>query len=51
MGLGVKMTQMSNLLDKPVPLKEVAEFLADILTKKLGYNDHRVEGEHPAAAP
>ena len=46
-GLGVQMTQMSNLLDKPVPLNEVAEFLANSLTKKLGYNHHRVEGAHP----
>jgi lipoyl(octanoyl) transferase len=46
-GLGVKMTQMKDLLDTPVSLSEVAEYLASILTKKLGYNDHRVEGDHP----
>jgi lipoyl(octanoyl) transferase len=46
-GLGVTMTQMNDLLDTPVSLNEVAEYLANILTKKLGYNDHRVEGDHP----
>lgn len=46
-GLGVKMTQMNDLLDTPVSLNEVSEHLANILTKKLGYNDHRVEGDHP----
>ncbi|KKK64234.1 hypothetical protein LCGC14_2986270, partial [marine sediment metagenome] len=46
-GLGVKVTQMKDLLDTPVSLNEVAEYLANILTKKLGYNDHRVEGDHP----
>ncbi|MFT7300500.1 MAG: lipoyl(octanoyl) transferase [Porticoccus sp.] len=50
-GLEVKMTQMSNLLNKPVPLNQVAELLADILTKKLGHNDHRIEGEHPLLRP
>jgi len=42
-GLGVPMTQMRDLLGIPVSLKEVSEYLANILTKKLGYNGHRVE--------
>ncbi|MEH6466003.1 MAG: lipoyl(octanoyl) transferase LipB [Porticoccus sp.] len=50
-GLGVKMTQMNDLLDTPVSLNEVAEHLANILTKQLGYNDHRVEGDHPPLCP
>jgi lipoyl(octanoyl) transferase len=44
-GLGVPMTQMNDLLDKPVSLMAVAQVLADILTARLGYNDHRVEGD------
>jgi len=46
-GLGVPMTQMSDLVKEPVTIDEVAAYLADILTSKLGYNDHRVEGDHP----
>ncbi|WP_461519903.1 lipoyl(octanoyl) transferase LipB [Porticoccus sp.] len=46
-GLGVPMTQMNDLLDQPVALSDVAEYLADILTSKLGYNGHLVEGDHP----
>ena len=46
-GLGVPMTQMNDLLEQPVTLQEVSEYLADILTNKLGYNGHHVEGDHP----
>ena len=46
-GLDVPMTQMNNLLDIPVSVEDVAEHLADILTKKLGYNGHRVETAPP----
>ncbi|MCL4161020.1 UNVERIFIED_CONTAM: hypothetical protein GTU68_029403 [Idotea baltica] len=46
-GLGVEMTQMNDLLDSPVTPIEVAEYLADILTAKLGYNDHCVENSLP----
>lgn len=46
-GLNVPMTQMNNLLDIPVSVEDVAEHLADILTKKLGYNGHRVETAPP----
>ncbi|WP_461481806.1 lipoyl(octanoyl) transferase LipB [Porticoccus sp.] len=46
-GLGVPMTQMNDLLEQPVCLQEVAQYLADILTSKLGYNGHLVEGDHP----
>jgi len=46
-GLGVPMTQMNDLLQKKVTLQQVSEYLADILTSKLGYNAHRVEGDHP----
>lgn len=46
-GLGVAMTQMNDLLEQPVTLQEVSEYLADILTRKLGYNGHLVEGDHP----
>lgn len=46
-GLGVPMTQMNDLLEQPVTLQEVSEYLADILTRKLGYNGHLVEGDHP----
>ena len=46
-GLDVPMTQMNNLLATPVSVAEVAEYLADILTKKLGYNGHRVEMNPP----
>ena len=46
-GLGVPMTQMNDLLEQPVTLQEVSEYLADILTNKLGYNGHIVEGNHP----
>lgn len=46
-GLGVEMTQMADLLDSPAPLQDVSEYLADILTKKLGYNGHRVEDGLP----
>ena len=42
-GLGVEMTQMNDLLDSPVTLADVAEYLAKILTAKLGYNSHCVE--------
>ncbi|MDX2463908.1 MAG: lipoyl(octanoyl) transferase LipB [Porticoccus sp.] len=42
-GLDVPMTQMNSLLDIPVSVEDVSEYLADILTKKLGYNGHRVE--------
>ncbi|TNE82608.1 MAG: lipoyl(octanoyl) transferase LipB [Gammaproteobacteria bacterium] len=50
-GLGVPMTQMNDLLDEPVTLREVADYLANILTSKLGYNEHRVEGDHPLLQP
>jgi lipoyl(octanoyl) transferase len=46
-GLGVPMTQMNTLLDTPVTVTEVAKYLADILTKKLGYNGHCVETTLP----
>lgn len=46
-GLGVEMTQMNDLLDSPVTLVEVAEYLAKILTAKLGYNSHRIENNLP----
>lgn len=46
-GLGVPMTQMNDLLLNKVTLQQVSEYLADILTSKLGYNAHRVEGDHP----
>jgi|TARA_R110000851_G_scaffold181511_2_gene329832 lipoyl(octanoyl) transferase len=46
-GLGVVMTQMNDLLAEPVTVQEVSERLADILTVKLGYNGHLVEGQHP----
>lgn len=46
-GLGVPMTQMNDLLQNKVTLQEVSEYLADILTSRLGYNTHRVEGDHP----
>lgn len=46
-GLGVPMTQMNDLLEEPVTVREVAEYLADILTSKLGYNGHSIEGDHP----
>jgi lipoyl(octanoyl) transferase len=42
-GLGVPMTQMADLLDEAPPLQAVAESLADILAKKLGYNTFSVE--------
>ncbi|TNE83332.1 MAG: lipoyl(octanoyl) transferase LipB [Gammaproteobacteria bacterium] len=50
-GLGVPMTQMNDLVDEPVTVREVADYLADILTSKLGYNEHRVEGDHPLLQP
>ena len=46
-GLDVEMTQMNDLLDSPVTQVEVAEYLAKILTTKLGYNDHRIEDNLP----
>lgn len=42
-GLGVEMTQMNDLLDSPAALADVAEYLAKILTAKLGYNGHCVK--------
>lgn len=42
-GLGVEMTQMNDLLDSPAALADVAEYLAKILTAKLGYNNHCVK--------
>ena len=44
-GLGVPMTQLNDLLETPVSITEVAPYLANILTAKLGYNGHRVEGD------
>jgi lipoyl(octanoyl) transferase len=46
-GLGVEMTQMNDLLDSPVTPIEVAEYLANILNAKLGYNGHCVENSLP----
>ena len=46
-GLGVEMTQMNDLLDSSVTPTEVAEYLANILTAKLGYNGHCVENSLP----
>lgn len=42
-GLGVEMTQMNDLLDSSAALADVAEYLAKILTAKLGYNEHSVK--------
>lgn len=44
-GLGVEMTQMNDLMVRPVDLADVAEYLAKILTAKLGYNSHVVKCE------
>lgn len=44
-GLGVPMTQMSDVLERPVSLEDVAQYLANILTAKLGYNEHLIEGD------
>lgn len=46
-GLGVSVTQMRDLLEKPPKINQVAEYLADILTAKLGYNEHQIKGQHP----
>jgi len=42
-GLGVEMTQMNDLMVRPAALADVAEYLAKILTAKLGYNGHCVK--------
>lgn len=42
-GLGVAMTQVSDLLDSPPSVIAVAEYLADMLTANLGYNCYRTE--------
>ena len=49
-GLGVPMTQMSDLLDDPPPLAEVAEYLAGVLSAKIGYSQFTVGGQHPLLA-
>ena len=49
-GLGVTMTQMSDLLDETPPIREVAEYLAGVLSVKLGYSGFTVGGEHPLLA-
>ena len=46
-GLGVPMTQMSDLLESPPTLAEVAKQLATVATCKLGYNSHRVDNTSP----
>lgn len=46
-GLGVAMTQMADLVDEPLSLQAVAEFLARTLAEKLGYANYSVAGNHP----
>ena len=46
-GLGVPMTQLSDLVDNAPSVIEVAEYMADVLADKLGYPNYRVEQALP----
>jgi lipoate-protein ligase B len=42
-GLNVEMTQISDIAEKKFSLADIANFLAGILAKKLGYNNYKTE--------
>jgi lipoyl(octanoyl) transferase len=42
-GLNVEMTQISDIAEKKISLADIANFLAGILAKKLGYNNYKTE--------
>ena len=42
-GLNVEMTQISDIAEKKFSLADIADFLAGILAKKLGYNNYKTE--------
>ncbi len=42
-GLNVEMTQISDIAEEKFSLADIANFLADILAKKLGYNNYMTE--------
>lgn len=49
-GLGVPMTQMSDFLPEPPRLADVAEYLAGMLSARIGYPEFTVGGQHPLLA-